>query len=74
LLATTACLQVVFKLDKAGSGEEVQLRDLPQCKELALQGFDHQLFQEVRRPAPMPEKTPSARFSQLGDSQVGSCC
>lgn len=39
-------------MDKAGEGEEVRLADLPSAKELALQGFGHDLFQEVRRSGP----------------------
>ena len=35
-------------MDKTGEGEEVRLADLPETKELALQGFGHDLFQEVR--------------------------
>ena len=34
-------------MDKVGEGEEVQLADLPAAKELAFQGFGHDLFQEV---------------------------
>lgn len=44
-----APLQVFFKMDKGGEGEEVRLADLPAAKELAFQGFGHELFQEVRR-------------------------
>jgi hypothetical protein len=40
-------LQVLFKMDKSGEVEEVQLCKLPQAKELAFQGFGHDLFQEV---------------------------
>ena len=39
-------------MDKTGEGEEVQLADLPQAKELAFQGFGHDLFQEVRAHPP----------------------
>jgi hypothetical protein len=35
-------------MDKTGEGEEVRLSDLPLAKELAFQGFGHDLFQEVR--------------------------
>jgi hypothetical protein len=42
-------LQVFFKMDKTGEGEEVRLCDLPLAKELAFQGFGHDLFQEVGR-------------------------
>ncbi|EFN54756.1 hypothetical protein CHLNCDRAFT_24009 [Chlorella variabilis] len=41
------CPTVFFKMDKNGEGEEVQLEDLPQCKDLAFQGFGHDLFQEM---------------------------
>lgn len=41
--------QVFFKMDKGGEGEEVRLVDLPAAKELAFQGFGHELFQEVLR-------------------------
>ncbi len=34
-------------MDKVGEGEEVQLCELPQARELAFQGFGHELFQEV---------------------------
>ena len=44
-----ATVQVFFKMEKGGEGEEIQLCDLPQCKELAFQGFGHDLFQEVGR-------------------------
>jgi len=47
LMVACAGLQVFFKMDKTGEGEEVQLADLPQAKELAFQGFGHDLFQEV---------------------------
>ena len=50
-LACRACavpwVQVFFKMDKCGEGEEVQVRDLPLARELAFQGFGHDLFQEV---------------------------
>lgn len=42
-------VQVFFKMDKGGEGEEVRLTDLPAAKELAFQGFGQELFQEVRR-------------------------
>ncbi|KAL4452455.1 hypothetical protein ABPG75_008117 [Micractinium tetrahymenae] len=41
------CPRVFFKMDKTGEGEEVQLCDLPQARELAFQGFGHDLFQEL---------------------------
>lgn len=34
-------------MDKGGEGEEVQLRDLPQTRELGLANMTHELFQEV---------------------------
>lgn len=59
---TSACcmLQVFFKMDKNGEGEEVQLEDLPQCKDLAFQGFGHDLFQEVGWGRCMRWPTPDA--------------
>lgn len=41
------CPKVFFKMDKTGEGEEVQLCELPQARELAFQGFGHDLFQEM---------------------------
>jgi exonuclease-1 len=41
------CPTVFFKMDKGGEGEEVRLADLPTAKELAFQGFGHELFQEM---------------------------
>lgn len=49
IIPSWCIVQVFFKMDKGGEGEEVRLTDLPAAKELAFQGFGHELFQEVRR-------------------------
>lgn len=39
--------RVLFKLDKAGMGEELLLADLPANKGLSLAGFSHDMFLQV---------------------------
>jgi exonuclease-1 len=43
-----ALLQVFFKMDKSGEGEEVELKNLVHARELSFIGFTHDMFQEVR--------------------------
>lgn len=65
-------LQVFFKMDKTGEGEEVQLCELPQARELAFQGFGHDLFQEVGRRRVEWDGT-EARFSTLMPGWLHGC-
>lgn len=39
--------EVLFKMDKAGEGQEVCLSDLPRCRELSFVGFTHTMFVEM---------------------------
>ena len=41
-------LQVLFKMDRAGEGQQVLLEDLSLNRELSFVGFTHQMFVEVR--------------------------
>ena len=43
-------MQVFFKMDKSGDGEEVELKNLVHARELSFLGFTHEMFQEVRPP------------------------
>ena len=47
-LGTRRCLQVLFKLDKTGTGEEVCMRDMPNNQGLSFVGFTPHMFLEVR--------------------------
>ncbi len=46
----SVCVQVFFKMDKSGDGEEVELRNLVHARELSFLGFTHDMFQEVHPP------------------------
>ena len=51
LASRTSCrradAQVLFKLDKGGTGEEVCMADLPDNRGLSFVGFTPQMFLEV---------------------------
>jgi len=40
--------QVLFKMDKAGDGQEIVAADLAQNRDPSFIGFTHQMFLEVR--------------------------
>lgn len=46
-LLTYGCPRVLFKMDKAGGGEEICVSDLERCRELPMAGFTHDMFMEV---------------------------
>jgi hypothetical protein len=46
-LALVACMQVLYKLDKYGNGEEICLDDLPLNHGISFLGFSHNMFLEV---------------------------
>ena len=56
-------LQVLFKMDRAGEGQQVLLDDLSLNRELSFVGFTHQMFVEVHTspPSPPPLGTALAR-------------
>ncbi len=43
------CPRVLFKMDKAGAGQQVCLADLPRNRDPGFAGFTHDMFLEVRR-------------------------
>lgn len=42
------CPRVLFKMDKAGAGQQVCLADLPRNRDPGFAGFTHDMFLEVR--------------------------
>lgn len=44
---TALYVQVLFKLDKSGWGEEVLAERLTTARELPLQGFSHDMFMQA---------------------------
>ena len=40
-------MQVLFKMDKAGEGQEIVAADLPNNRDPSFVGFTHQMFLEV---------------------------
>ena len=42
------CPRVLFKMDKAGHGQQVCLEDLPRNRDPSFAGFTHDMFLEVR--------------------------
>lgn len=45
-------VQVLFKMDKAGEGQEIVAADLAQNRDPSFVGFTHQMFLEVAGLAP----------------------
>ena len=41
------CPRVLFKMDKAGEGQEICAGDLPQSRNPSFVGFTHDMFLEV---------------------------
>ena len=46
------CPRVLFKMDKAGNGQQVCLEDLPRNRDPSFVGFTHDMFLEVRLACP----------------------
>lgn len=42
------CPRVLFKMDKAGNGQQVCLEDLPRNRDPSFAAFTHDMFLEVR--------------------------
>jgi hypothetical protein len=47
-LSAAERLQVFFKMDKTGAGEQVLLEDLPHTRGVSLAGFTGDMFMQVR--------------------------
>ena len=62
-------VQVLFKMDKAGEGQEVIAADLAQNRDPSFIGFTHQMFLEVCLPAGHMQSPPAfcslAEFSDV---------
>jgi hypothetical protein len=74
-----ARVQVLFKMDKGGNGEEICLEDLPHNRDISLIGFTHDMFLQVPTLPPSlascTEAAPftGARPSVRGVHIVASC-
>lgn len=51
-LLVYGCPRIMYKLDKFGHGEEIQLAHLPQNQGVSFVGFSHQMFAMVRLHSP----------------------
>jgi hypothetical protein len=49
MVTSNIWLQVLYKLDKYGNGEEICLEDLPLNHGISFLGFSHNMFLEVGR-------------------------
>jgi 5'-3' exonuclease len=47
MLCCCSCCRVLYKLDRAGSGEEFSVIDLPNCTSLPLSGFTADQFVQL---------------------------